>query len=157
MRNPPSPSRGDDHTEQQAPGFVHRPLKRHCFVGNGDSALERFFVQSGIGSFEKARHCRTPLKTEHSADIEIELAISNSRWLHRTASRLPDTTNALPEQSTHRIARSFRPPRVIGMWQSFSENPTFEDLAQKPPAQRSKFLELLEHQQNHDLAILIVY
>src|ERR1700730_14309398 len=85
MRNPPCPGRGDNHTEQQDPGFVHRALKRHCFAGNGDSTLERFFVQSGIGSFEKARHCRTPLKTEHSADIEIELAISNSRSSHRTA------------------------------------------------------------------------
>src|ERR1700731_96582 len=101
MRNSPCPGRGDDHTEQQDPGFVHRALKRHCFAGNGDSTLERFFVQSGIGSFEKAWHCRTPLKTKHSADIEIELAISNSRSSHRTASRLLDTTNALPERATY--------------------------------------------------------
>src|ERR1700730_10414167 len=69
MGNSPCPSRGDDHTEQQDPGFVHRALKRHYFAGNGDSTVKCVFVQSGIGSFEKPRHCRTPLKREHSARI----------------------------------------------------------------------------------------
>src|ERR1700730_7988982 len=41
--------------------------------------------------------------------MEIELAISNSRWSHRTASRLLGTTKALPEGGTHRIARSLQP------------------------------------------------
>src|ERR1700730_13021002 len=131
MRNPPCPGRGDNHTEQQDPGFVHRALKRHCFAGNGDSTLERFFVQSGIGSFEKARHRRTPLKTEHSADIEIELAISNSRSSHRTALvSSAQRTRYLAEYTESRVPRSHHARTELSKCANpFSENGTSQDIS----------------------------
>src|ERR1051326_3070992 len=91
MRNSPCPGSGDHDTEQQDASLVDRALQRHGLAANDDLALERAFVQSGIGSLEQVRHSHTPWRLgSPRRHFKGELAISLS---YRTACACLDTTN----------------------------------------------------------------
>jgi hypothetical protein len=61
LGDPPCPCRRSRHTEKQKTRLVDRALKGHRFAGYGHAPLKGFFIQSRIGSFEKAKHDRAPL------------------------------------------------------------------------------------------------
>src|SRR5580700_4832939 len=114
MRHPPCPGGGAHDADEQDPGLVDRALKRHRLAGNGGhSTLERVFIQSGIGSFEKARHFRTPLKQAfRRGHFKWN---SRSRILVLTSYRFPSPGhNECPASAgTKRIARFWRPTPAI--------------------------------------------